>query len=285
MARPYQSFMYGKRIDGIIWVEGRSDLYAKRADTGRFFFANSNRIYSDKLAQFICDCNTASGGAIIKRLEQRYDRIYIDEIQDMAGYDIDLLHLILKSNIKIVMVGDHRQATFRTNNGPKNKGYAGMAIIKKFAEWKKAGLCNLTYEVETHRCNQAIADFADSIFPDEPKTKSLNLVATGHDGIFLIPSRGVDDYIRQHNPQILRLDSRAKCNGYEAMNFGESKGLTFERVLIFPHKKAKDWLASGNYDHIKGSISKMYVGITRARHSVAFVYDAESPLAGCNKLT
>ncbi len=111
---------------------------------------------------------------------------------------------MLKSGPKLTLVGDHRQATFRTNNGLKNKAYGGRDIIKKFKEWDNAGLCKLTYEVETHRCNQKIADFADAIFPTEPKTKSLNTTVTGHDGVFLVSTHGVGAYVEKYHPQILR---------------------------------------------------------------------------------
>lgn len=64
------------------------------------------------------------------------------------------------------------------------------------------------------------------------------------------------------------------------MNFGESKGLTFDRVLIFPHGLGKKRLASGDLKHVKDSAAKMYVGVTRARHSIAFVFDGLSGIPG-----
>jgi DNA helicase II / ATP-dependent DNA helicase PcrA len=134
LARPYQRAVHDRRIDGIHWVEGRSDRFARQTDISRFYFSDGIRIYSDKLSRFICICNKASAGAIIKRLEQRFDHIHIDEIQDMAGYDIDLIELIMRSQIGVTLVGDHRQSTYRTNNAAKNKAYAGVHIIDKFRE-------------------------------------------------------------------------------------------------------------------------------------------------------
>lgn len=280
MARPYQRTLFNERIAGIFWIEGRSETFADATKIDRYYFHNSNRIYSDKLARFVWECDQASEGAVIKRLEQRFDRLYIDEIQDMAGWDIELIELLLKSNINITLVGDHRQATFRTNNAAKNGGYGGVKIIKKLREWDKARLCSLTYEIETHRCNQQIADVADGFFPQEPKTKSLNKKATGHDGVFVISSADVAMYVETYQPQVLRLDVRTDCHGYPALNFGESKGLTFERVLIFPHKSGKKWLSTGKLTHVEGSASKMYVGVSRARYSVAFVHDGATLVKG-----
>ena len=283
MARPYQRALHDRRVDGIHWVEGRSDRFARQADISRFYFSDGRLIYSDKLSRFICECNKASAGAVIKRLEQRFDHIYIDEIQDMAGYDIDLIELIMRSQIGVTLVGDHRQSTYRTNNAAKNRTYAGIHIIDKFREWHKSNLGMLSYEQESFRCQQSIVDLADAFFPDEPRTVSRNDAVTGHDGVFAIQSGSVNDYVKRYQPQILRLNKSALCEGYEAMNYGESKGLTFNRVMIFPHKQAKQWLSSGDFKHVAGSAAKMYVGITRARYSVAFVFDGNLGVAGVKK--
>lgn len=280
MARPYQNALFDGRIAGIFWVEGRSETFADATKIDRYYFHGSGRIYSDKLARFVWECDKASGGAVISRLKQRFDRLYIDEIQDMAGWDIEVIELMLKSTIDVTLVGDHRQATFRTNNAAKNSAYAGVNIIKKFREWDKVKLCSLTYENDTHRCNQLIANIADGFFPKEPKTRSLNNAATGHDGVFVISSRDVDAYMEQYRPQVLRFNVKTDCHGYPAMNFGESKGLTFERVMIFPHKSAQKWLSTGELAHIEKSAEKMYVGVSRARYSVAFVHDGPTKVSG-----
>ena len=67
----------------------------------------------------------------------------------MAAYDIELIELILRSKVKLTLVGDHRQATFRTNNAAKNSAYTGIRIIDKFKQWHKANLATLSYEQET----------------------------------------------------------------------------------------------------------------------------------------
>lgn len=280
MARPYQNSLFSARIGGIFWVEGRSETFADATKIGRYYFHGNKNLYSDKIARFVCECNTASGGAVIKRLEQRFDRLYIDEIQDMAGWDIEVIELLLRSKINVTLVGDHRQATFRTNNAAKNSAFGGIKIIDKFREWDKSNLCDLTYEVETHRCNQLIADIADGFFPKEPKTKSLNKKNTGHDGVFVIASGDVAAYFKKFQPQVLRLDVKTDCHGYHALNFGESKGLTFERILIFPHKLAQKWLSTGELAHVEKSAAKMYVGVSRARYSVAFVHDGAVVIKG-----
>lgn len=280
LVRPYQLSLVKRRIDGLHYVEGRSPI-AKKTDIGRYFLSGGGRlIYSDKISEFVLMLNDASGGAVAARLAQRFSVIYVDEIQDMAGWDLELLELLLRSGIDIVLVGDHRQATFRTNNSPKNKAFAGVKVIDKFRAWEKAELGKLIFERETHRCHQLIADFADAFFPGEPTTISKNDKDTGHDGVFVIGRPLVEQYVGRFRPQVLRLDRKTDCADYPALNFGDSKGMTFDRVLIFPHKSGQSWLKSGDFKHVAGSVAKLYVGVTRARHSVAFVHDGACALKG-----
>lgn len=273
LARPYRAVLHNQRIAGIFWAEGKSVPFVPESKIALHYFHHGNRIYSDKLSKFICECERKSGGAVMRRLHQRFSHIIIDEIQDMVAYDLDVLELMLKSGIQITFVGDHRQATFATNNSPKHKLFSGPAIIKKFDLWKKAGLTLIEYEQHTHRCNQAIADLGDSFFPAEPKTFSRNDSVTGHDGVFLVSAAHVTEYVQRFSPQVLRYSVRTDCTPFNAMNFGESKGLTFKRVLIYPHGPAKKWLATGKPTDVEKSAAKMYVATTRARYSVAFVYD------------
>lgn len=275
LARPYRSAMHGRRIDEIHWMDGKSVPYIPESRVAAHYFLDGGRIYSDKIAKFICACNAKSGGAIMRRLKARFSHLIIDEVQDMAGYDLDLLELILKSGMPVTLVGDHRQATFATNNAAKNKGFAGPAIIKKFEQWKKTGLVSIDYERHTHRCNQSIANLGDGFFPQEPKTIALNEAVTGHDGVFLVASADVAKYIERFSPQVLRYSAKTKCEPHDPMNFGEAKGLTFDRVLIYPHGKASTWLASGELAHVEKSAAKMYVAVTRARYSVAFVFNGK----------
>ena len=125
----------------------------------------------------------------MRRLAQRFDHLFIDAVQDLAGYDLEILELILKAGIKLTLVGDHRQATLRTNNAKMNTAFIGSKIIHEFQNWDRRGLVTLSYQQHTHRCHQHIASLGDSLFPAEPPTKSLSDTATGHDGVFCIPPR------------------------------------------------------------------------------------------------
>ena len=69
---------------------------------------------------------------------------------------------------------------------------------------------------------------------------------------------------------MLRWNKRADTFGLPAMNIGVSKGSTFDRVLIVPTNPIRKYLADGDHTALR-SREMLYVAVTRARHSVAFV--------------
>lgn len=285
--RPYQNLISNcERIVGIQMVNGQSTKYIKKNNLA--YYINKNiEIYTDKISIFGFECNERTGGLVINRLERIYDQIYIDEIQDLAGYDLELIDALLESKIRVTLVGDHRQVTYQTNYSKKNKQFSGDKIINKFRYWENRNFCKIDYLPNSYRCNQKICDLADSIYPDHidfPRTKSCNTKVTGHDGIFIVRTSKVSDYIHKYKPQILRYNRRSKFSPFDekGLNFGDSKGLTFDRVLIISNGRIKKFLETGCVEHLQGDKAKYYVGITRAKFSVAFIYDDDVGLSNVN---
>ena len=274
-ARPYRNYLYERRIKTISMVEGQSVPYAKRSDTGTFYFEDGDKIYTDKIADFACRCNEESGGAMIKRLEGVFDKIFIDEVQDLAGPDLKLLELLFKSQLEMLIVGDNRQATYFTNHSRTNRGKRGINIIELFQSWERAGLCVISERNECYRCIQPICDFADSLYPDMPKTISKVEADNNHSGIFFVRPSDVNTYYQKYSPIVLRYSKASNTLGLPAMNFGLSKGQSFDRVLIFPTKPIQKYLKTKDINDV-GDVAKFYVALTRARQSVAIVCDEKS---------
>ena len=268
--RPYQNHMTDKgRIRSINFV-GRPGLYIRKANVNSYFLTEGDNIYRDRVADFICECNNRTNGLVIKRLERIYAHVFIDEVQDFAGFDLEILEKLFNSSIATVAVGDPRQATFSTNNSSKNKQYKKSQILEWINSKQKSKLFHVEERTDCYRSNQMICDFADALFPTLPKTISKNTTATGHDGVFLIKKNEVLDYYKTHKPLVLRHDKRTITMGLHAFNIGTMKGRTFDRVLIFPTNPMKEYLATKNLSKA-GDLSKLYVAVTRAKFSVAFV--------------
>jgi superfamily I DNA/RNA helicase len=264
--RPYQNqLIKQKRVKSIYFQTG-APLFHKKGD----YLTKLNDIYSNKASEFICDCNNKTKGLIFKRLEKIYEYIFIDELQDLSGYDLELLGMLLKSKINIMAVGDPRQTTFTTNHSRKNKKYKGSGIYSWLKEREDKKELEIIEKNESHRCNQAICDFADSLFPDFPKTISKNSIITGHDGVLTVLVKDVAEYVKQYTPIRLRYSKTTNTLGLTAINIGSIKGRTYDRVIVFPTKPMVEFLKTKNIEKA-GDRSKFYVAVTRARYSVTFV--------------
>lgn len=274
--RPYHnSVSKGKRVTSINFIQGsrasiRGLIGIPETNTERYYFDSDRKIYTDVISKFAFKCNDATNGLVIKRLEQIYSSIFIDEIQDLAGWDLDFLKLLMNSKIKTKFVGDPRQVTYSTNHASKNNQYKNEKIVNFFIELQNQGLCEVQTQEICLRCNQVICSLANKIFPDLPSANSDNKMNEKVDGILLLKKEDVSSYIDKYKPTILRYNKRSNTLGYPAINYGASKGSTFERVLIFPTEGIEKFLKTGSIDDI-GDKSKFYVAVTRARHSVAFV--------------
>ena len=271
--RPYQGIIFDKRINGLILVNNKSALYIKKSDTEKYYFTKETKIYSDKISEFVCAVNEKTNNAVVNRISKIYSKIFIDEIQDLAGYDLELLKLLFSSNSEVLLVGDPRQGTYSTNSSSKNKQYKKANVVNYFFQDNSINIeTDVTSLLINYRSNKPICDLSNKLFQNFSGTNSGNPITTEHDGVFFIKEKDVEEYLMKYNPVQLR-DSKKRIvdKNYMVMNFGESKGLSFDRVLIYPTKPFIDWFMNNESELAETSRSKLYVAITRARYSVGIV--------------
>jgi len=268
---PYQNFILNdKKIKSIDFESIPPRFIDKKNNS--YFINKAENIYQDRVSDFVYQTNQISGGLVIKRLEKIFDYIFIDEMQDLSGWDQDLIELIFRSSISTTLVGDPRQSTYSTTNSLKNKGRKGENMTYWIKSLSKQKICKIEEWNTCYRCNQSICNFADSLYPFLMKTNSVNYRITGHDGIFFKKRVEIPTYIRHYKPVILRYWVSSDTMGLQAVNIGVVKGRTFQRVLIFPTKPMIEFLKTKDLSKA-GDISKLYVAVTRAQYSVTFVID------------
>ena len=281
--RPYQSVIYEDKIKGMLLVNKKSGyrytfkgrpIYFGEKDTDQYYLNESKKIYSDKIAKFVFRANENTNGLVLDRIHRIFPSIFIDEVQDLAGYDLELIRLLYKSNINLLMVGDPSQVTYHTHDEAMNKKYKNGDIAEYLRDKCKSALIDESSLSISHRNNPFICEYANTVYPNHPKLTGCERPSTGHDGIFLVSPQDVSRYIEEYHPMQLR-DKRnvAIKENAPAINFGDAKGLTFDRVLIYPTKPILAWIKNPNSKLEDKSRARLYVAITRAKYSVAFVDD------------
>lgn len=285
--RPYQSYLYDKRINGLLLVNSQSAVRYKNkygrnvcwpeAEVSKHYFSPAGAVYSDKLSKFAVRCNSLSKGAVINRLSRVYPSIFIDEVQDLAGYDLEIIKLLFKSSSNVTLVGDPRQVTYLTHNERKYDKYT----YGKIADFVKTECKKLNCTIDdkslnkSYRNNLPMCKLSSSLYPSHLECQPGQSKTSTHDGVFLIKESQKEEYLRKYNPMQLRLkrSSAGPNKEYPVQNFGESKGISYDRVLIYPTADMGKWIKNHSY-HLKDKTrAQLYVALTRARFSVGIVGD------------
>jgi DNA helicase II / ATP-dependent DNA helicase PcrA len=267
-AKPYQRAITGVPlvISGLNF-KGKRNRFAKKTTLG-FYLDSSGAMYRNEVSDFVRVLDDKTNGAVIRRLERVYGHVLIDEVQDLVGYDLDVLERLLKSRISILAVGDLRQAILEANTASRFRKYRGVGLGNWFEE--RPELCHIETSCLSYRSNQAICDFADALFPEHPKTRSAEVADTGHDGVFVVSRANVHAYIaRWPSLTVLRHNKTSDTCNAAATNIGLAKGSTCERVLVFPTNPMLQYLTTRNPAKLKEP-ERLYVAVTRARFSLAF---------------
>ena len=278
IVRPYAPSvrkLQGARVKGLAWVEG---TLPNKLPGIHYYLNGAGDAYSERLGLLASKTLEAVGESVIDRLERIFDEIYIDEVQDLRGNDLDVLDALIRSKIRVVLVGDVRQRLLSTSKSSRRHGeYGGLGLNNWFREMAEKELLNLQTIEETWRCCPEVIQFADQMFTSGRflPTKSKVAVPDGmHHGVWLLEEPYIDEYVRRFHPACYRDSVRTKLVGTDsATNFGLCKGATEDHVLIFPTGPMKKFWKDRTNNLAEKSRMNAYVAITRARWSVAIYVD------------
>lgn len=260
------------RIDGFVLVTDLSGKYKANLAI-RHYMNEDNMVYSDKLSKLMFQKEEVKK-CVMNRLSKMYDIILVDEVQDMASWDLELIKEIHNSNIKLIMVGDMLQRTYVTTKEKKNIKNKKPLNIQEYILNKK--IISIDIDIEklkkTHRCSQRVCDYVNQKFSikieicdccDRKDTEKCN--------VFFVNSDEVEEKLKIGNTMQILYNKNSKYNNnYQAINIGKSKGLEYDNVVIYPSSTMQNFLKN-DQDLKEGEKAKLYVALTRARKNVYIV--------------
>lgn len=271
LIQPYQSYIVGiNQIKAFDFSDRYGQVnYGRKGEAKRYFSSNHRFVKKDSASELAVFLNEQSFGSVINRLEKVYSHIFIDEIQDMAGHDLSMVEMLFDSRITVVCVGDNKQATYSTHNAKKNKGRSGRNLWEFCADKQSCGIATIEESMVSRRFSSNICAFANSVYPNTKNITTNMCETTEHDGVFLIERSDVERYYKYFNPTVLKYSRATDVGGVASFNYGECKGMTFARVLLYPTKPLLGFLSGKKLDKQE----KYYVAVTRPRYSLAIVVE------------
>lgn len=291
--KPFQGCLFDFSVAGMVLVSTPSGIRFHNSkgigipwpeeDIDKHYFDPSRRAYSDKLSKLAIRCNQRSGGAVIDRITRVFPNIFVDEVQDLAGYDLDILAALARSSARLLMVGDPRQVTYLTHHERRYHKYADGGIVDFLrAELPKKVVIDIDDSTlnRSHRNSAVICEVSSRLYPAFPASQACECAhcrATPPPGAgaFILQKADYAHYLATVRPMQLRdkINSTGVARRSPVMNFGESKGRGFDHVVILPTEPMRDWLTNPATKLKPQTRAKFYVALTRGRHSVAVAMD------------
>ena len=290
--KPFQGGLFEFPVRGMMLVSTPSGIRFYRKGIGvpwpeeaidKHFFDPSGRVYSDKLPKLVIRCNEKSGGAVIDRVSRVFPNVFVDEVQDLAGYDLDILAALARSTARLLMVGDPRQVTYLTHHERRLQKYADGGIVnflRNELPRKVPVHIDETTLNRSHRNSAVICAVSSRLFPALPASQACDCVRcraglAARNDVFILRTADYAHYLATVQPMQLRdkITSPGVDHRRPAMNFGESKGRGFDHVVILPTEPMRRWLSDPAIDLKPQTRAQLYVALTRGRHSVAIAMD------------
>ena len=285
---PYKRDLNITKVNGINFVEGKSGIkykgkngfvsYYGEKEFDKYYFDDYSRIYTDKLSKLVLRIDEASKGLVFKRIVDVFSKIFIDEVQDMVGYDLEIIKKIATLKNNLIIVGDPRQSIYSTHCDSKYDKYSN-GKIDKFINNECKQAC---FDIDTkslnvcYRCHKDIVDFLNKFYPEYDNLISINIPKKESQGIFIVRTLDLDEYLARYAPIQLRYSKRTRVNElYRSINYKNSKGCTFARTVIYPTKDLKQYIKLNTPIKTLSTKNAIYVALSRAVDSVAIVYDGD----------
>lgn len=243
-----------------------ADMYigeSKRA----YYFNDQNQAYSNRLAKLLK--NPGTFGNLKARLTKYYEYLCVDEIQDFAANDFNLLISLFETNIAVLCVGDFYQHTFDTGRDLSTKSTLYKDYSKYQEHFLKAGLSvDLTTLNNSWRCPPSVCDFVSN-------TLGIAIKSNKNSDATVENVDTISDFVNLYNSdQVIKLFWEQSYNkGCYANNWGACKGMDeYNDVCIILTKQASEAYVEGNLKNLKPTtLSKLYVACTRANGNLYFV--------------
>ncbi|WP_335340054.1 hypothetical protein [Sedimenticola selenatireducens] len=238
-----------------------------KRDDLRHYIDSNGRIYASRMASFII--KTGMVEDVRNRIAKYCDVVFVDEVQDFAGYDFSLLLDLCAGNTDAVFVGDFFQHTYDTSrDGNVNKGlHDDYDKYKKSFEDRGFEIDETTLR-KSYRCSQTTCEFVsdelDIDIDSHHENKSL---------LEFVDNEGWAEAIF-HQPHTVKLFYRLH-RSYDCLsdNWGASKGVDdYDSVCVVLNMKTEKLLRNGQLEKLPPMTrNKLYVACTRARSELFLV--------------
>lgn len=234
-----------------------------------YFFDEFARLYGNRIAKLLeiqgifPDINS--------RLTKYFDNLFIDEVQDFAGHDFNLLKGIAQARIDMIFVGDFCQHTYDTSRDGNVNGNLHSNFDSYVNSFIQIGF---TIDKESlknsYRCSPSVCKFIRDHLDIEIYSNR-----TDDSQISILDDQEQADIYFQ-DKSIVKLFYREHLKyGCYSRNWGESKGENKynDVCVVLNQTTAKQFKANKLHELPSQTKNKLYVACSRANNNLYLVED------------
>lgn len=231
------------------------------------YMDSNRRLYASRLAKYLIEYNVDK--EVIDRLERFFDFVCIDEVQDFAANDFNLLCNLAGANVNMLLVGDFYQHTFDTSRDGATQKNLHKSFEKYCQQIEKAGyMLDLTALSHSHRCSPDVCTFVTNnlgIDIQSHRTDSVQVRLVSDD-------QEIEKIFHDHS--VVKLYYQ-RCDLYpgNSENWGNTKGLDhFTDVCVVLNPGTMKHFDAKSLDKLPAmTLNKLYVACTRAKGDLFFI--------------
>lgn len=262
---------YKIRPNGIFWSIPPQFTNRLPLDNPNRYMTKNRMLYHNRIAKLLDQCEVLE--QVNERLNKYYNHLFIDEVQDFAGHDFNLLKSVVKANMNIMLVGDFYQHTFDTSRD----GNTNANLHKDYEKYQKIFVKekvqpNKDYLIKSHRCTESVCEFISNQIgiPIETHKKIDSTV------IFIEDKIEIDKVFNDDSIIKLFYQENHKYKCY-SRNWGDCKGENhYNNVCVVLNKTTMTHYKNDNLSELKPvTKNKLYVACSRANNDLYFIAESD----------
>lgn len=263
--RPF--FSYQLRDQGVFWEA--PGAFPTKSNI-RHYITGNGFLYGNRLAKLIRE----RGGLpkVISRLEEFFDLLLIDEVQDFAANDFNLLMALSNASVDMLFVGDFFQHTFDTSrDGNIRTNLHKRGLGPYIEEFKTCGFTIDSSSLEkTHRCSPVVCTFI---------SKELGVAIDSHraddTAVHIVEDKELACALFADDSKVKLFFQDHGKYPCASNNWGKCKGLNgYGDVCVVLNKKSAEFFMNGKLRNLpNSSLNKLYVACSRANGDLYILFE------------
>lgn len=232
----------------------------------RYYMDGAGRIYGNRVAKAVIK-HYPKG--VLERIERFFDVVCVDEVQDFASHDFNLLLHLGQANVEMLLAGDFRQHTYDTSRDGTTRKRLHDDYAEYIQEFRGAGfVVDVESLSRSRRCSPAVCEFI---------TEKLGIRIETHSErparIVTVESQAEADRLRARPDVVKLFYQKHRQYGCVSQNWGAAKGEDhYDEICVVLNKETLAKFRQGALSKLPPrTLNKLYVALSRSRGDVHLV--------------